>query len=214
MKLNVVGFSGKVKRVERDNLYGHCAQFQSAGVLLRLDEFIYRLVTFKPEAIIIDVRLMRDSFAFFKLIDVLKFGFGCNIMAVKGVNNIDFGGISNAKSRSWKVGASRFLLTVIRPNATNIHCVVDSKTLAKLKRKSLLCQTLGYSFLIRSIEICGNKNNFIRNITDEVYKPIAVEFGTDYKNVERNIRHMVGGKRVTTITSGDTIKRFGLMFNS
>ena len=214
MKLNVVGFSGKVKRVERDNLYGHRAQFQSAGVLLRLDEFIYRLVTFKPEAIIIDVRLMRDSFAFFKLIDVLKFGFGCNIMAVKGVNNIDFGGISNIKSRSWKVGASRFLLTVIRPNATNIHCAVDSNTLAQFKRKSLLCQTLGYSFLIRSIEICGNKNNVIRNITDEVYKPISVEFGTDYKNVERNIRHMVGGKRVTTITSGDTIKRFGLMFNS
>ncbi len=195
MELSIVGYSHRFQISEKQEKIIHNANFKIVAMVSTVGDLLNAVIDDNPSVVVIDLAMNPSDVFLDNIIETIYNNFNKNIVVITEDLKDIYKNYYCVDCLYWKVGVVRILNKIGKKKLcieNNVHTLNISNAIAtQLVENNFSASYLGYHYLAKAIEICYERNGFIKNLTTEIYSVVAKTFNTNYKNVERNIRHAI-----------------------
>lgn len=188
--------------------------FKLIDVVSTVGDLLNAVIEHKPDVIIVDIEMNESNYFLNAIIKTIYNNFNKNIVVITQKADEIYKDYHMVNVLYWKIGVARILNKMSKRlyNSKNSYALNISNVIAKaLEDNNFSSSHLGYHYLAKAIELCYERNGFVKNLTTEIYSKVASYYDTNYKNVERNIRHAIkcaiNQNRISNIKEGDIVKK-------
>lgn len=215
MKLKMIGFSKRFKlNGEKLEKIIKNTNFKLVDMVSTVGDLLNSAIEHKPDVIIIDTEMNDNNYYLNAVIKTIYNNFNKNIVVITKKADECYKDYYMVNALYWKIGVARILNKMSKRlyNARNSYAINISNVIAKaLEENNFSSSHLGYHYLAKAIELCYERNGFVKNLTTEIYSKVADYYDTNYKNVERNIRHAIkcaiNQHKISNIKEGDIVRK-------